>query len=181
MVALVSPASVSSPAALPSVVARALGRAVSPGFSGSRSVAPPPAVVAAVCLALSPAASPVVGCAPGVDSVFARVLPRARVFSVSGPGRAAFAARSVAVVGAASSWFSFPASPCPPALAPSASASRCFCGSGSGSWASLAFAVGSGLPSVLFSAVAPPASWGFVSLGGGWWLWVPPFVQPSLL
>ncbi|MBD2060737.1 hypothetical protein NDI37_21835 [Funiculus sociatus GB2-A5] len=116
--------------------------------------------------------------------------PSASVFSVAsgsfGRGRSAFARRSVACVSAVRSgsgvWVSFPASPCPSGLVPSASSSRCFSGSGSGSWASLAFALGSGVPCLvcLPSGVLPPAGWGLVSLGGSWWGSAPAPVQLSL-
>src|SRR5690606_34124227 len=98
-------------------------------------------------------------------------------FSASsfGSGRGAFARRSVAVVRAVASspagvWVSFPQSACPAGLLPSRSSSACFCGLGSGSWASLAFAVGLGVPSFVWlpAGVVPPAGWGFLSLGGGW-------------
>jgi len=54
-------------------------------------------------------------------------------------------------------------------VVPSASPSRCFSGGGSGSWASAALAVGLGVPVLLWLPVGvqPPAAWGFVSLGGG--------------
>jgi hypothetical protein len=109
------------------------------------------------------------------------------VFRVSGLGRGAFAARSAAFVSALAAsggvLFSFPSAGCPSGLVPAASASRCFSGSGSGSWASLAFAVGLGVPAFVWlpAGVAPPAAWGFVSLGGGWWSLSPSVVQLSLL
>jgi len=149
------------------------------GFSGSRSL--PPASVAAlrsVASLVSPTASVSVGCARGADSLARGLFPSARVFSVSsgrfGSGRGAFAARSIAcvrsVVGGL--WVAFPSSPCPAGLLPSPSSSRCFCGLGSGSWASLAFAIGSGVPSLVFlpASVPCPVGWGLVPLGGGWWL-----------
>lgn len=162
---------------VPPHLVRCLSSASVVGFSGSRSFVAPLGLLPAVFGAVPSSASVVVGCARGLDFAVRVAFPSARVFSVSsfGSGRGAFARRSVAVVGACSSasssvWVSFPASPCPAGLVPSASASACFCGLGSGSWASLALAVGLGVPCFVWLApsVLPPASWGFVSLGGGW-------------
>lgn len=170
------------PAAVLAVLSRAGLGAV--GFSGSRSSVP--AVASAVAARVASLRCPVfVGCAAGVDAFFRASFPSARVFAAAsfGSGRGSFAARSVAVVRAVGlaggGWVSFPSGPCPAGLLPSASSSRAFCGSGSGSWASAAFAVGSGLPVLVFG-FAPPAGWGFVSLGGGWWFSGWPAPQLSL-
>lgn len=177
---------------LPAAVSAALSGASVVGFSGSRSPlgAVSCASLLAACAAVPPSASVFVGCARGVDAVARSVFPSASVFSVAsgafGRGRSAFARRSVACVSAVASagglWVSFPASACPAGLAPSASSSRCFSGSGSGSWASLAFALGSGVRCLvcLPAGVLPPAGWGLVSLGGGWWGSSPVPVQLSL-
>jgi hypothetical protein len=178
---------------LPASVLSVLSQAGAVGFSGSRSAVP--AVVPAVAAAVASLRCPVfVGCARGVDEAFRGFFPGASVLAASsfGSGRGSFAARSaacvraVAVAGAGSAgsflgglWVSFPSGPCPSGLLPSASSSRAFCGSGSGSWASAAFAVGSGLPVLVFGW-APPAGWGFVSLGGGWWFSGWPASQLSL-
>jgi hypothetical protein len=178
---------------LPAAVLSALSQAGAVGFSGSRSSVP--AVVPAVAAAVAALRCPVfVGCARGVDAAFRASFPSASVLAASsfGSGRGSFAARSaacvraVAVAGASSAgsflgglWVSFPSGACPAGLLPSASSSRAFCGSGSGSWASAAFAVGSGLPVLVFG-FAPPAGWGFVSLGGGWWFSGWPSSQLSL-
>ncbi|MEG4121688.1 hypothetical protein QUA43_29980 [Microcoleus sp. N9_B4] len=170
------------PSGVLSVLSRAGCGAV--GFSGSRSVVP--AVCASVAARVGSLGCPVfVGCARGVDAAFRGFFPSARVFSASsfGSGVGSFAARSAAVVRAVrlagGVWVSFPSGLCPAGLLPSASSSRAFCGSGSGSWASAAFAVGSGLPVLVFG-FAPPAGWGFVSLGGGWWFSGWPASQLSL-
>lgn len=167
---------------VPSSVSSVLSSASLVGFSGSRSSVP------SVCGTVASLVScPVaVGCARGVDSFFRGAFPSARVFSVSsfGAGRGAFAARSAAFVRALSVGggvlVSFPSSACPAGLLPSVSASRAFCGSGSGSWASLAFAVGSGVPCFVFAPFGVPAGWGFASLGGGWFSFTPVAVQASL-
>lgn len=147
------------------------------GFSGSRSSVPAGCSVAA---SLVPASSQIfVGCAAGVDGFFRSAFPAARVFSVSsgvwGSGRGAFAGRSsacvLAVLAAGGLWVAFPSSPCPPGLLPSASSSRCFSGSGSGSWASLAFALGRGVPCLVFLGSLPcPVGWGLSPVPGhaGW-------------
>lgn len=156
------------------MVASVFSRFSAFGFSGSRSSVPSGCPVA---VSFVPSGADVfVGCAAGVDAFFRSAFPSARVFSASafGSGRGAFAARSVAVVRAVAAagglWVSLPSSPCPAGLVPSSSSSRCFCGSGSGSWASLAFALGSGVPCLVFCPSGVPAGWGLSSVPGcpGW-------------
>ena len=159
------------------------------GFSGSRGL--PPAVLSSVlCLRGRSVGSSLVGCAAGVDSSVRRGLRSSlsplTVFSAAafGSGRGAFAARSVAFVRAIATGggvlVSFPASPCPVGLLPSSSSSRAFCGLGSGSWATLAFAVGSGVPCWVFAPCGVPSGWGFAPCGNGWFSFVPTSVQSSL-
>ena len=150
------------------------------GFSGSRRWVGNKAPLSAAAAAVPVGSRVVVGCAAGVDEFFRSAFPASEVFAVSsgvwgGVGRGAFAARSVACVRAVSAasglWVSFPSSPCPGGLVPSASSSRCFSGSGSGSWASLAFALGSGVPCLVFLGSLPvPAGWGLFPVSGlpGW-------------
>lgn len=152
------------------------------GFSGSRR---PCLVSLAACSWLAgvvaPGAVVVTGCAPGIDHAARRHFPAAQVFRASsfGSGRGAFAARSVAcvqsVAAAGGLWAAFPGGPCP-ALRPSSKPSKCFCGTGSGTWASLAFAVGSGVPCLLFlpAGIPAPAGWGLRPLGGDWFHAAPP-------
>ncbi len=166
------------------------------GFSGSRSVAPSEAVRLAVSLVT--VGVPVsVGCAAGVDELVRSLLSSAGVpfsfFEVAsgrwGRGRGSFAGRSVACVrsvGVSGLWVSFPSVPCPssPArLLPSSSSSQCFSGSGSGSWASLAFAIGCGVPSLVFLGSLPcPPGWGLSPVAGapGWFGFSPPARQLPL-
>lgn len=147
------------------------------GFSGSRHGFHSPGDASRIVPLVPPSATVFVGCARGVDEFFRSSFPSASVFSARsfGSGRGAFAARSVAVVRAVAAagglWVSFPSSPCPGGLIPSASSSRAFCGSGSGSWASLAFALGSGVPSLVFLGSLPcPAGWDLSPVPGcpGW-------------
>jgi hypothetical protein len=108
------------------------------------------------------------------------------LFSASsfGSGRSSFARRSVAFVSAVSSsgvgcgLVAFVSSPCQAGLLPSRSASRCFSGFGSGSWASVALAVGLGVPVVVFPCVSagvsplsvlPSWSGSWVAAGSGVW------------
>lgn len=173
---------------LPSAIVSALSSASAVGFSGSRSFAPMAVISAAI--AEVPDSVPIsVGCARGVDAAVRSLCPRVRVYSVvevGFSGRGAFAARSIACVRSVAVpgglWVSFPSSPCPSGLMPSASSSRCFSGSGSGSWASLAFALGSGVRCLVFlpSALCAPVGWGLSPVGGGWWLSSPTSVQLSL-
>jgi len=159
------------------------------GFSGSRSLSDVSrSALAAAASSVSPSASVVVGCAGGVDEFFRSKFPRASVFRASsfGVGRSSFARRSVAVVSAVRSaggcWVSFPSSSCPAGLVPSSLSSRCFSGGGSGSWASLAFALGCGVPCFvcLPSGVSAPAGWGLSPVGGGWFVSSPVPAQLSL-
>ena len=163
------------------------------GFSGSRHFSSSASVAA---LAFLPSVSGFsgsvgVGCACGVDSLVRSAFPAAQVFRVQPPiSRRAFALRSARLVRwvAASSGLLvvFPSTACPAGVVPSGS----FRGFGSGSWGSAAFAVGLGVPVLLFvpasltsaSSVqcgsafpAPPAlAWQFRHLGsasgGSWWL-----------
>jgi len=170
---------------LPAPVVSALAAAPAVGFSGSRSVVSP---WVAPALAAVPWSVPVfVGCAGGVDAAV-RSARACRVFwaRLFGCGRGSFAARSVAFVralaGSGGLLLSFPSGPCPAAVVPSPRSSVCFCGAGSGSWASLAFAVGSGVPVLvaLPPGVAAP-SW-LAPLCPGWWVAAPaPAVQLALL
>jgi hypothetical protein len=160
------------PAAAPAVVGFSGGRRLSRSFR--------PLVSSVVAAVLASGRSVAVGCAAGAD-LFVRVAaPGAVVFAVPGSGRrpaSLFAARSVALVrsvaagGPGSALVVFPASPCPAGLSPSAAPLACFCGLGSGSWASAAFAVGLGLPVVVFpcgfSALPPWGVW--APAGSGVW------------
>lgn len=159
------------------------------GFSGSRR--PCPASLAACGLlagVVAPGALVVTGCAPGIDAAARLHFPAAQVFRAAsfGCGRGAFAARSVACVRAVAAagglWAAFPNGPCPGGLRPSAKSSKCFCGKGSGTWASLAFAVGSGVPCLVFlpAGVPAPVGWGLRPLGGGWFHAAPREIQQSL-
>lgn len=169
-------------AVVPSVVAGLLSSASSVGFAGSRSAVPCSSVSASLFACVSPSAVVSVGCACGFDLLARSAFPSAVVWRASqfGAGRASFARRSVAFLSALASspapvLVSAPAVACPAGLVPSASSSRCFCGLGSGSWAGVAFAVGVGLPVVLFlpAGVVPPAVFGFVPAGGGFFVFRP--------
>lgn len=159
---------------VPASVSLVVSSAALVGFSGSRSSVP--AVVASQVASLV-SGRVFVGCARGVDRFFRGCFPSAEVFSVSGSSRGAFAARSVSFVQSLAAsggvLVSFPSAACPVGLLPSSSCSRCFSGFGSGSWASLAFAVGLGVQSLVFAPFGVPSGWGFVSLGGGWFQFVP--------
>lgn len=164
------------------------------GFSGSRLSCPAlVSAVSSVAAAVPSSASVFVGCARGVDELARSAFPEARVFAVSsgawGSGRSAFARRSVAFVRALSSaggvLVSLPSPGSVPAagLVPSSSSSRAFFGGGSGSWASLSFAVGLGVPCLVFLGSSPaPAGWGLSPVSGcpGWFEFVPAGVQLAL-
>ena len=152
------------------------------GFSGGRRlpVAFRPLVAGVVASVLAAGRSVAVGCVGGADLFVRSAAPGALVFSASsfGSGRAAFAARSVALVravaagGPGSGFVVFPAAPCPAGLAPSPSPAACFCGLGSGSWSSAALAAGLGVPLVVFpcgfSALPPWGAWRPAASAGVW-------------
>jgi hypothetical protein len=185
----------SAPALAPSALEVVLSAASVVGFSGSRSPSRLSSVALSAALVLVPLSVRVcVGCARGVDAAVRGFFVGASVFSVAsgrwGAGRGAFAARSVACVravaaaGSGGLWLSFPSGACPVGLSPSSASSRCFSGFGSGSWASLAFAVGLGVPSLLFlpGGLCPPSGWGFAPLSGcPGWFFFPGSSQLSLL
>lgn len=162
---------------LPPFVSRALAGARSVAFCGSRSVVPPSAVWSSVAGSVPRGVSVSCGCVGGLCGLARASFPSASVFRASsfGRGRGSFAARSVALVRSVASspsplWVSFPGVSCPVGLSPSSRPGSCFCGLGSGSWASLAFACGLGVPALVWLPVgfSVPRSWGFVSVGCGW-------------
>ena len=163
------------------------------GFSGSRVGCPALRSAFDAAVAVVGSRSVIVGCARGVDAWARAAFPSASVFAVSsgrwGRGRGAFAGRSAAFVSALASsggvLVSLPALGSRPAagLVPSSSSSRCFCGGGSGSWASLAFAVGCGVPCVVFlESFSAPAGWGLspLAVSPSWFEFAPVGVQLSL-
>ncbi|MBP5977034.1 hypothetical protein HW132_31020 [Brasilonema sp. CT11] len=155
------------------------------GFSGARR-APDWSLdaMSSAASSVSSGCSVRVGCANGVDLFFrdlplavssAYRFPRAQVFSVAGHHRSDFAARSIACVKSvaddAGLWVCFPSSACPPSLIPSSRSSRCFYGSGSGTWASLALAVGLGVPCLVYlGELSLPVGWSISPVAGcpGW-------------
>jgi hypothetical protein len=156
---------------LPPAVASSLAAAPLVAFTGSRSTAPP--VLQAVLATVR--GSVLVGCAAGVDAVVRSALPEATILQASafGQGRGAFAARSTALVRQCASaggiLLSFPSQSCPIGLYPAARSSKAFCGKGSGTWATLALAVGSGVPVFVFLGSLPsPPAWPLVAVSGGW-------------
>ena len=167
-----------------SALARRLQSASVVGVSGSRSASPGCARAVAWALQqLAPGASVVTGCMSGIDRVARSLAPAALVFQASrfGRGRGRFARRSIAVVrrvvgaGALALWVSAPGRTCPQGLMPSPRSSACFAGFGSGSWASLALALGLGVPAAVWlpAGVTPPQGWGLglvcAGRAGAWW------------
>ena len=165
------------------------------GISGSRSPSSQSLeALAAVLSRLSPRSQVVVGCARGIDATVRSAVAtgRLRVYQASsfGAGRWTYAARSASCVRAVARaipsclWLSFPATACPAGLVPSASASSCFSGYGSGTWASLAYAMGLGIPCMVFlpAGFSAPAGWSLVPVSGAnhWYLFTPATVQVTL-
>ncbi len=141
------------------------------GFSGSRHLTGAHfATVKQVAAAVAAAGHPVaVGCAAGADLAVRSAVPGAQVFAVAAQAsRQAFAVRSVQLVQAVAASSSpalvaFPVQPCPSGLVPSKQSGKCFSGRGSGTWASVALAVGLGVPVFVFwSGMGVPVlpSWG---------------------
>ncbi|MBK9945553.1 MAG: hypothetical protein IPP13_28515 [Kouleothrix sp.] len=172
---------------LPSHVVQLIGSVPAIGISGSRAPASASLAALAALAAHAPAGGAVlVGDAPGIDHRAAELLPQARVLAAAAfgsprtPGHARLVARSVACVRACAAargvWCAFPAQACPTGLRPSVQASACFAGFGSGTWASLALALGLGLPAVVFlpAGVQAPAGWGLAAAGAGWHTGQPP-------
>jgi hypothetical protein len=162
------------------------------GFSGSRSLAGEGLAALTSLFPLVPRGCHIcVGCAAGADAAVRDAFTscgRVCLFSVDsghwGSGRAAFARRSAAIVGAVPPdglMVVVPGSVCPPAgVVPS----RSFSGGGSGSWGSAALALGTGRQVLLWLPVgAVPPVWGGVSWSavGDWWLGVDSVAQLSIL
>ncbi len=174
---------------VPSCIAELVSSSPVVGFSGSRVAAEgAEEAIAEISSFVSSSSVVAVGCAKGVDQIARELFSEARVFSVAsgeyGQGKSAFARRSMACVENCQGglWLSFPAGPCPVGLSPSRSSSRCFSGFAAGSWSSLAFALGLGCRCAVWlpPSVSPPAGWGLVAAGGGWWVSSPSPVQLSL-
>jgi hypothetical protein len=160
------------------------------GFCGSRRLGSSWASVVSRCVSAvgRSGRAVAVGCAAGADAFALSAARRAGLpvsfFSVAsgsfGSGRSAFARRSsafvsaVAASGSGCGLVAFVSASCPAALFPSPVAARCFAGFGSGSWASVALAVGLGVPVVVFpvgGASALPSGWSgsWVACSSGVW------------
>jgi hypothetical protein len=152
------------------------------GFSGSRSLSGAGLAALTALFPLVPVGCHIcVGCAAGADAAVREAFTscgRLCLFSVAsgrwGVGRAAFARRSAAIVGAVPSGgllVVVPSGACPAGVVPS----RSFSGCGSGSWGSAALALGTGrqvlvwLPTGSVPPVWVGVSWSTV---GDWWLGV---------
>jgi hypothetical protein len=160
------------------------------GFSGSRSLSGAGLAALTSLFPLVPAGCHVcVGCATGADAAVREAFTscgRLCLFSVAsgrwGTGRAAFARRSAAIVGAVPTGgllVVVPSGACPAGVVPS----RSFSGCGSGSWGSAALALGTGRRVLLWLPVgAVPPAWSSVSWSsvGGWWFGVSGSSQLSI-
>ncbi|MFM5997965.1 MAG: hypothetical protein ACKO9U_25900 [Dolichospermum sp.] len=146
------------------------------GFSGSRLSVPKGCQQAAN---LIPENSTIfVGCAKGVDEYFRQRFPEAKVSKASdfGSDKGSFVQRSAYVISFVKCrhglWVSFPDKECPIGLFPSDNKANCFCGMGSGTWASLAYALGWGVPCLVYLGNIPkPRGWELFPINGskGWY------------
>ena len=169
---------------LPSSVVQILSECQNIGICGSREIVPIPYVWEPFVAAIPKNVSISCGCVGGVCALVRSSFFEVSVFraSVFGFGVQSFVRRSVALVQSVANserplWVSFPGFSCPVGLVPHCNSSECFNGGGSGSWASLAFAIGSGIPALVHlgpSDVSPPG-WSLIHLGGGW------FFHPSVI
>ncbi len=160
------------------------------GFSGSRSLSGAGlAALTALFPLVSVGCHVCVGCASGADAAVREAFTscgRLCLFSVAserwGVGRAAFARRSAAIVGAVPPdglLVVVPSGACPAGVVPS----RSFSGCGSGSWGSAALALGTGRRVLLWlpTGSVPPVWAGVAwSAVAGWWLGVSSAAQLSI-
>lgn len=165
------------------------------GFTGSRMLPRPDVVRCANIaeVAMNFGLKILVGDAPGCDITVRRAAPLAIVFrhDPNLPKRAALAYRSIQMIdtlarSTAPILIAYPDRPCPEALRPSRRPGDCFNGSGSGTWATVCYALGQGVPVVVWPGFykVPAPSWSIAeqvkrgSLAGFYRLFVP---QPQLL
>ena len=122
----------------------------------------------------------VTGCAKGADAIARESRNGATVHDVADykqpdiPYVAALAKRSIGCINDvkanAGIWCAFPNTPCPPKVRPKPS----WCsGGGSGTWASLAYAVGHGLPCLVWAGNTEMPEW-LHEVGWGWHLAINP-------
>jgi hypothetical protein len=148
------------------------------GVGGSRQPSEFAAAAAREVIALLPSVSVASDCS-GVSAMAAQAHPSARVFSVADyraqAGRGAIVARNVAMISALAQmpnpcWVCIPSKPCPSGLRPTARASQAWNGSGSGSWAEIAYALGLGIPCLVWVEEYShlPRWCNQIALGGGW-------------
>ena len=169
---------------IPAPVAQILSECRNIGICGSRMLVPIPYIWDPFVAAIPKGVSISCGCVGGVCELVRSTFFEVSVFraSVFGFGVQSFVRRSVALVQSVANserplWVSFPGFKCPVGLVPHCNSSACFNGGGSGSWASLAFAIGSGIPALVYlgpSDVSPPG-WQLIHLGSGW------FFHPSVI
>lgn len=129
------------------------------GFCGSRGLGAEASdyVGGVASAAAASGRAVVVGCAAGADEYVRRAVPGAVVFRASafGSGVRGLVARSAAMVrvvaggGLGSGLVAFADVPCPSGVLPAASSAACFNGGGSGTWATVALAVGLGVPVIV--------------------------------
>lgn len=146
------------------------------GFSGSRILVADSLRVARWAATQLADVRGFVGCASGADAVFRAGCSGLEVLEADRSlGKGGFAQRSISMVrhvaNGGGGLVSFPDKPCPSSLVPHELSSRAFCGSGSGSWATLSYAIGLGLPCLVWlpPQIAAPSGWGLRPLGRGWY------------
>lgn len=133
------------------------------GFSGSRVLSPAMEMAIDYVGSFVPSAALVyTGDCRGVDKYVRSKCDRVQVFKTRNYANTAH--RSISFVqalrAAGGVLVAFPGGACPGGVLPCSVSSRCFCGAGSGTWASAAYAVGLGVPVVLWlGAASLPPGW----------------------
>ncbi len=154
------------------------------GFTGARHLSPEYRPIVARIVNLIGGIEVAVGCQHGLDEMVRELRPDAAVFRAAdyGQGAWAYALRSqkmIEFVGRnGGKLIAFPDKPCPDDVKPGPN----FYGAGNGTWATIAFAIRTGVPAAVFPCgfeILP--AWGeWIALGGKWdggFRFVPPAKQ----
>lgn len=134
------------------------------GFSGTRSPKSEHRNAVQAILGACGGASILVGDAMGIDFEVAQFMGKDRVTVVPKNPREPVHKRSIRFVKELACLprpllVAVPDTECPLAIEPTSSSRKAFCGCGSGTWATTAFAVGLGIPALVYVESERPAPW----------------------